>query len=476
MKGKITTGRGLGGLHRYIFGKTDAEYIAGSCASSDFLRTCAALRAQRPDVRQAAVHISISMPPGQGLTPEQWEQAGRILIDEMGLQGCEFQLVRHRDTDHDHCHMEFCKVKPDGSIWKDSYSARRLHKACERIERELGLRITLTVEQYRAERERAAGKAPKPMSDGALRHFQRTGQPHQKTIEAIQRRIANERKNSDRAAHSKTVLGAGKLAARPSENRSFNPESGSQIGSTRSANRSATGSHRSPGTTTTGTGATTGTTTGTSAARTRGDIEGVDNMNLPFFKKPAPAPAPAPVAAAARPQQPDAIAGMRLPGLPLAGTEPPTLSGRLMPVRTEKGWDLFWQGNGKASFRYQPNENRILSLAPPNEKSVSALFDLAKEKGIGMPQITISGTLEFQMLAATEAAKRGLPVDLSKLDDSARQAYRQTWDRQHGDAANSIAFAAYESADRHEEANRSKPDAPADTDTERDQQRQQMRM
>lgn len=163
-----------------------------------------------------------------------------------------------------------------------------------------------------------------------------------------------------------------------------------------------------------------------------------------------------------KPQIQGGIASARLPGLP-APSGVPTLNGRLMPVKLMNGvdFDLFWKdrANGKPSFRWQSEQNRLLILAKPDEKNVKALFDCAQEAGIGMPKIQITGTPEFQRIAAAEAARRGLPVDTKNMDPAAAEIYRQTFSEQHGEAANSITSGAYES--QHAEEQRRAAEAAA---------------
>lgn len=216
MKGKILGGRGQAGLHRYIFGVSkNTELIDGSTTPDLFLAHVAAIRRLRPDVQQSTIHISISHDPAdpRKMTSDDWRRTVDILRREMDMEDLEYLSARHGNTKHDHVHLESCKLKPDGSLWSDSHSARRLHRACEAIERELGLRMTLTVEEHR--QLRREGKASKPMSDGALRQFQRTGTVPQKTKEAIARRIKKEREHeqqtANRAAHCQPGRDHGKL-------------------------------------------------------------------------------------------------------------------------------------------------------------------------------------------------------------------------------------------------------------------------
>lgn len=222
MKGNITSGAGLGGTHKYIVGKPGSTYICGSCPPGDWLRTVAALRKTRPDCKKAAIHISLSAAPGEYLQDADWEAATNIMREEMGLEKAEFQTYRHADNDHDHIHFEACKILPDGTLWNDSHSARRLHKACERIEKELGLRITKTVEDQK--KERLQGAAAKPISNGSLREFQRTGKPNQRTKDAIARRIRDERERANQKTHREADRNPGRLDECKTGNQKQNPE------------------------------------------------------------------------------------------------------------------------------------------------------------------------------------------------------------------------------------------------------------
>lgn len=379
MKGKITSGRGLSGLTRYIQrADADTEHIDGSCEPHDFLRTCAALRALRPDVKQAAIHISISMPPGQPLSPDQWRQAGDILRREMDLENCEFQIDRHHNTNHDHAHYAGCKIKPDGTLWNDSHSARRLHKACETIEREMSLQMTLTVEQHRAARR--DGSAAKPMSDSAVRQFQRTGEVPNSTKAAIARRIKNERKNADRTTHPISSQRDAGLAVQPPTN----PRSV----------RATSKTPQQPGSR---------TPKGFQADRVIATARTGTGVKTDRNQKPDPV-LNADENAAECYIQPSSARAMPKPF-------PPSLSGRLRNANSPvtSAYDLFWSGRDRPTFRWHSDSGQVQLLAKPNEKNVMALFDVAKESGL-KPPLRIFGTPEFQIMACAEARRIGIEV------------------------------------------------------------------
>jgi len=177
----------------------------------------------------------------------------------------------------------------------------------------------------------------------------------------------------------------------------------------------------------------------------------------------------------------DNCIGAGIPGIPVTQFRvPPTLGGKLVArVSADgKGQDLFYPASDNPTFRWTGEPHQIKLLGQSSPKNINVLFDLAKEKGIGMPQIVITGTPEFQMIAVAEAARRGIPVDTAKLHESARQAYQSAIDDQPLDNCIKNVSAAYESADRADaerqrqrEADREKNDDRAD-----DRQRERMKM
>ncbi len=401
-KGKITTGRGQAGLHAYIFGKPDAERISGSCAQNDFLCAVAALRCARPDVKQSAIHIAISATPGERLDSDQWDKAGFILRVEMDMLELEYQQARHNDTDLDHCHFEFCKIKPDGSLWNDSHSARRLHRACERIERELGLKITLTVEEHRAQRK--AGTAHKPMSDGSLREFQRTGQPNNKTKEAIARRIANEHKTADRAAHQSPISNNGRL----DELTPKNP------GIVQSPDRKNTDSGRE-----------------------------ADPKNTDFGKEDSRFGSQAdrsiqPIHQIAHEDE-DAGGWLESTATSTRKTFPPSLNGRLenrtVPGRPDE-YNLYWPRCDRPTFRWHSDSQQIQLVAKPTPANVAAVLDIALSQGM-KPPLQCFGSLNFQKMMIDESLRRGIPIrtDNDHADLYMREQQKRLADERAADAA-----------------------------------------
>lgn len=86
-----------------------------------------------------SLHVVISLPPGEALSPEQWAQVVTVWAEELGYADCPWQAVRHDDTDHQHVHVIGLRYGPDGRrvrCWQDRPRSREV---CDRLERELQL-------------------------------------------------------------------------------------------------------------------------------------------------------------------------------------------------------------------------------------------------------------------------------------------------------------------------------------------------
>lgn len=186
----------------YVTAPDKSEPLGGTApAANDFLRRCAQLRELRPDCQKPVLHFSLSQPPGERLTDEQWHQAATQFRTEMGLQDHDFLMVRHTDTEHDHVHMVVSKIAPDGRLWNTQNSAKRAMAVCEKIENSLGLTKTKTLDEFREE----TGHRRRVVRDGATNEFRRTGKVKSQVQLAIQNRKAREKSNEqNRATHPGT--------------------------------------------------------------------------------------------------------------------------------------------------------------------------------------------------------------------------------------------------------------------------------
>lgn len=142
MIGKITKGNSPAGALKYACEKEGGQLIDTNCASSDWNEIAGemdVMAASNTRCEKHCIHITLSAPPGEKLSNEQWKQAAEITRRELGLDKNQYALVRHGDTDHDHAHLIVERVGPDGKSWGDSNERRRVHGAMRVVEKELGL-------------------------------------------------------------------------------------------------------------------------------------------------------------------------------------------------------------------------------------------------------------------------------------------------------------------------------------------------
>lgn len=141
MKCKITTGKSFGGLLRYLIADGRGELIGGNMAAADtkgLTWEFGAIRGQRPDIAKPVWHCSLSLPPGDDLDTDQWQQLADQFRQKMQINDAhQFCLVQHRDREHQHIHLVINRIAPDGAIWYNSREVYRGIAACRELEQQL---------------------------------------------------------------------------------------------------------------------------------------------------------------------------------------------------------------------------------------------------------------------------------------------------------------------------------------------------
>ena len=131
---KLIKGRGFKGAMRYASEKSKAQEI---CAVGVFAKDAdtraAEMRAVAASARttRPVFHSSLSLPPGQVATDDQWRIAAETYLREMGfdLDQSQFVVTRHLDADHDHIHIIANRVQLNGKTVSERRDFRRSHEA-----------------------------------------------------------------------------------------------------------------------------------------------------------------------------------------------------------------------------------------------------------------------------------------------------------------------------------------------------------
>lgn len=159
MKAKVSRGGGIRGMLNYALdqgpkrsGDKQAEMVGGNMSGKDARSLAAEFgvsRAMRPECSRPVWHCSLSLPQGETLDPDKWDQVSRAFMEKMGLDPDNHQYIaaRHRDTDYDHIHIVTSRIDLSGKIWHGKWEARKAIKATQELEREMRLQITPGLEQ-----------------------------------------------------------------------------------------------------------------------------------------------------------------------------------------------------------------------------------------------------------------------------------------------------------------------------------------
>ncbi len=127
----FSTGGDPGGLARYLLGyksKTvdkQATVLGSAGVRTDtlaHLTTDFELGAMlHPELGRSVLHISLSFNPDDAarMTDQKMRQIAEEYLEEMGMKGTQYLLVRHRDRPHQHLHIMANRVADDGHTIPD---------------------------------------------------------------------------------------------------------------------------------------------------------------------------------------------------------------------------------------------------------------------------------------------------------------------------------------------------------------------
>lgn len=185
MKVKVSRGAGFGGLLKYVFDDgahehslKDPEIVSTNMfgkSSAELAAEFGAVRRLRSDIEKPVWHASLSLPPGESISKEKWDQVVRDFMTEMGLDPNNHQFVAaiHRDTEHEHVHIVANRIGLDSKVWLGQREALVAIKATAALEKRHGLRITKTLDDNNVRLHRA-------LSDGELELKKRAGEEPQR--------------------------------------------------------------------------------------------------------------------------------------------------------------------------------------------------------------------------------------------------------------------------------------------------------
>jgi hypothetical protein len=145
MIGQVTIGSSFGGVVRYVLEKDRSEVLDMSGLVSenpiDIVRDFNAIRTNKPNIKNAVWHASISFAYDDKLTREQMICIGKDYLEKMGLNDHQYLMVRHHDTRHDHIHIVINRVGIYGDLADDKWYKNRTAHICDQLEEKYHLTI-----------------------------------------------------------------------------------------------------------------------------------------------------------------------------------------------------------------------------------------------------------------------------------------------------------------------------------------------
>ncbi|EFH3930984.1 relaxase [Escherichia coli] len=158
MKGNVAkTGKSFKNRVDYIL-KDDHSFICSNMSAdknnvSDLTDEFKAVSSFRQDIKKPVFHAFLSLPKGDHLTDEQWQEIAKDYLKEMNIdiEKHQYICVRHKDTDKDHIHIVANRVGLDGSVWHGQHSAFNTIAACERLEVKHSLTITQSLKGQKSD-------------------------------------------------------------------------------------------------------------------------------------------------------------------------------------------------------------------------------------------------------------------------------------------------------------------------------------
>lgn len=212
MIGKITTGRGAGGVTAYVMGPGEngiedrAQILASTWSGSPETwggQIHEHQQTERPGFGDggaaSVVHVSLNAAPGEHLSDDQWRAVSEEYLARMGWGEHDHAVIRHTDTQHDHVHLVIDRVGRDGQIADLHRDFERQERVLDSIERDFHLERTH--EQLRIQAEKDPFRAVESVTRSHLtftrsdidRYFERMGFDPDKTRELADRALSDDR-------------------------------------------------------------------------------------------------------------------------------------------------------------------------------------------------------------------------------------------------------------------------------------------
>ena len=115
----------------------DANIGLGSTVENT--NTFNAVRALRPNLGKAVLHVSLNLPYQDTLSDREFANLGHDYLREMGFDDNQYIIYRHHDQKHHHIHIIANRVGYSGKVVSDAKDLFRSKKILRKLEVDYGL-------------------------------------------------------------------------------------------------------------------------------------------------------------------------------------------------------------------------------------------------------------------------------------------------------------------------------------------------
>lgn len=145
MIGKVMKRAAFKGCVNYVMNKQDAKLLAAEgVLLSDVRSIIQSFHTQRlmkPNIKHPVGHISLSYSPDdeKRLTNGAMVTLAKEYMENMGIKGTQYILVRHFDNGNPHVHLVYNRIDNKGKVISDKNDRYRNEAVCKKIKNKYGL-------------------------------------------------------------------------------------------------------------------------------------------------------------------------------------------------------------------------------------------------------------------------------------------------------------------------------------------------
>ncbi|MDD4516879.1 relaxase/mobilization nuclease domain-containing protein [Massilibacteroides sp.] len=139
MIGKIVKGRSFKGCVSYVLGTKEATLLTSEgVLTTDQKAIINSFYMQsllNPNLSKCVGHIPLAFSPDdkERMSDQFMERLAKEYMKAMGIENTQYLIVRHKNTNHPHCHIVFNRVDNDGKTITDKNDRYRNEAICKQL-------------------------------------------------------------------------------------------------------------------------------------------------------------------------------------------------------------------------------------------------------------------------------------------------------------------------------------------------------